>query len=123
MRDCAIVENLQARRATDVLLFALAYPRQEFVFQPKYAAYPNLIEPWRNVLKSVALRGRWFETWADVCRALDEATAYWNRHPHPFIWGHRRRHRPNRKLGSQPFRLSGYLLDGKSSAVFSIPPR
>jgi hypothetical protein len=28
-----------------VLLFAAAHPRWEFVFQPKYAAYLNLIEP------------------------------------------------------------------------------
>jgi len=28
-----------------VLLWALAHPRWEFVFQPTYAAYLNLIEP------------------------------------------------------------------------------
>ena len=32
--------------APDVLLFSLLHPRWEFVFQPKYAAYLNLIEPW-----------------------------------------------------------------------------
>jgi hypothetical protein len=35
----AIVDNLSMHRATDVLLFSLAHPRWEFVFQPKYAAY------------------------------------------------------------------------------------
>jgi hypothetical protein len=45
-RVYAIVANLAAHRATDVLLFCLAHPRWEFVFQPKYAAYLNLIEPW-----------------------------------------------------------------------------
>jgi hypothetical protein len=34
----AILDNLSAHRATDVLLFALAHPRWEFVFQPTYAA-------------------------------------------------------------------------------------
>ena len=38
-RVYAILDNLSAHRATDVLFFALAHPRWEFVFQPKYAAY------------------------------------------------------------------------------------
>jgi hypothetical protein len=42
----AILDNLNVHRATDVLLFSLAHPRWEFVFQPTYAAYLNLIEPW-----------------------------------------------------------------------------
>jgi transposase len=88
----AIVDNLSAHRATDVLLFSLAHPRWEFVFQPTYAAYLNLIEPWWKVLRSLALKGRRFDTWEQVCQAVDAATAYWNRHRHPFVWGHRRRH-------------------------------
>jgi len=42
----AILDNLSTHRATDVLLFAQAHPRLQFVFQPRYAAYLNLIEPW-----------------------------------------------------------------------------
>jgi DDE superfamily endonuclease len=61
-RVYAILDNLSARRATDVLLFALAHPRFEFVFQPKYAAYLNLIEPWWKILRSLALKGRRFES-------------------------------------------------------------
>jgi transposase len=98
-RVYAIADNLNAHRATDVLLFCLAHPRWEFVFQPKYAAYLNLIEPWWKVLKSLALKGRRFETWAEVCKAVEEATAYWNKHRHPFVWGRRRRHRPRRRPG------------------------
>jgi transposase len=98
-RVYAIVDNLQAHRATDVLLFCLAHPRWEFVFQPKYAAYLNLIEPWWKVLKSLALKGRRFATWEEVCQAVEEATAYWNGHRHPFVWGRRRRHRPRRRPG------------------------
>ncbi len=30
----------------------------EFVFQPKYAAYLNLIEPWWKTRKSLALKGK-----------------------------------------------------------------
>ncbi|MEW6635493.1 MAG: hypothetical protein AB1425_01630 [Actinomycetota bacterium] len=38
-RIYAIMDSLRAHRAYDVLLFSLAHPRWEFVFQPKYAAY------------------------------------------------------------------------------------
>ena len=98
-RVYAIVDNLNVHRATDVLLFALAHPRWEFVFQPRYAAYLTLIEPWWKVLRSLALKGRRFETWEHVCDAVRAATAYWNAHRHPFVWGRRRRHRPRRKAG------------------------
>lgn len=95
-RVYAILDNLSAHRATDVLLFAVAHPRWEFVFQPKYAAYFNLIEPWWKVLRSLALQGRRFETWDELCQAIRDATAYWNAHRHPFVWGRRRRHQPRR---------------------------
>lgn len=98
-RVYAIVDNLNVHRATDVLLFALHHPRWEFVFQPKYAAYLNLIEPWWKVLRSLALKGRRFGSWEEVCQAVEAATAYWNKHKHPFVWGRRRRHRPRRKPG------------------------
>jgi transposase len=108
-RVYAILDNLSMHRATDVLLFSLAHPRWEFVFQPKYAAYLNLIEPWWKVLRSLALKGRRFETWAAICEAIAAATAYWNKHRHPFVWGHRRRHRPRRLSGiaTVPTAVSG----------------
>lgn len=98
-RVYAIVDNLNVHRAWDVLLFNLAYPRWEFVFQPKYAAYLNLIEPWWKTLRSLAFKGRRFETWDQMVQAVERATAYWNAHRHPFVWGRRRRHRPKRRPG------------------------
>jgi len=98
-RVYVILDNLSAHHATDVLLFALGHPRWEFVFQPKYAAYLNLIEPWWKVLRSLALKGRRFETWDELCEAISRATAYWNAHRHPFVWGRRRRHQPRRASG------------------------
>ena len=91
----AIVDNLNVHRATDVLLFAVARPRWEFVFQPKYAAYLNLIESWWKILRSLALKGRRFANWEEIAQAVDQATAYWNAHRHPFVWG--RRHQPRRR--------------------------
>ena len=95
----AILDNLEAHRATDVLLFNVAHPRWEFVFQPKYAAYLNLIESWWKILRSLALKGRRFETWDEICQAVRDATAYWNAHRHPFHWGRRRRQRVARQPG------------------------
>jgi len=96
-RVYAIVDNLNVHRATDVLLFTVAHPRWEFVFQPKYAAYLNLIESWWKIRRSLALKGRRFESWDEIAQAVDEATAYWNAHRHPFVWGRRRRHQPRRR--------------------------
>ena len=98
-RVYAVVDNLNAHRAADVLLFSLAHPRWEFVFQPRYAAYLNLIEPWWKVLRSLAPKGRRFETWEGIVQAVAAATSYWNKHRHPFVWGRRRRHRPRRQPG------------------------
>lgn len=98
-RVYAILDNLDMHHCDDLLLFMLAHPRWEFVYQPKYAAYLNLIEPWWKVLRSLALKGRRFETWPEVIAAVEAATAYWNAHKHPFVWGRRRRHRTPRQPG------------------------
>jgi len=97
-RVYAILDNLSTHRAIDVLLWTVSHPRWEFVFQPTSAAYLNLIEPWWKVLRSLALKGRRFATWAEICTAVARATAYWNAHRHPFVWG-RRRHRSARRPG------------------------
>ena len=98
-RVYAVLDNLSAHRAPDVLLWALAHPRWEFVFQPTKAAYLNLIEPWWKILRSLTLNGRRFATWAEICQAVEAATHYWNAHRHPFVWGKRKRRRPARPAG------------------------
>jgi hypothetical protein len=99
-RVYAILDNLSTHRALDVLLWALEHPRWEFVFRPTYAAYLNLIEPWWKVLRSLALKGRRFESWDEVAAAVAAATHYWNAHRHPFAWGRRRqRQRAARRAG------------------------
>ena len=94
-----ILDNLSTHRAKDVLLFSLAYPRWAFVFQPKYAAYLNLSEPWGKILRSRALTGRRFETWGEVIEAGATAPASWHAHRHPFRWGRKRRRRIPRMCG------------------------
>ena len=76
-----------------------AHPRRETVFQPRCAAHPNLIEPWRKVLRSLALAGRRFGTRDGVAEAIAQEAEYWDAHRHPFRWGRRRRHRPRRQPG------------------------
>lgn len=98
-RVYAVLDNLNVHTASDVLLVSLAHPRWEFVFQPKHAAYLNPIEPWWKVLRSLALKGRRFESWPEIEAAVERATAYWNTHRHPFVWGRRRRHRLRQRLG------------------------
>jgi transposase len=98
-RIYVVLDNLNVHRAWDVLLFNLAHPRWEFVFQPKYAASLNLIEPWWKTLRSLAFKGRRFETWEQMEEAVKQASGYWNVHKHPFVWGRRRRHRSRRKPG------------------------
>ncbi len=95
-RIYAIMDNLEMHHCRDLLLFMIHHPRWEFVYQPTYAAYLNLIEPWWKVLRSLALKGKRFETWQQIIEAVEAATAYGNAHKHPFVWGRRRRHQPPR---------------------------
>ena len=112
-RVYAVLDNLSTHRAADVLLWSLAHPRWAFVFQPTYAGYLNLIERWWKILRSLALKGRRFATWEAVARAVDEATASWNAHRHPFVWGRRKRRTKARQAGIAhlPFAASIYRMD------------
>ena len=95
----AVLDNLSTHRALDVLLWALGHPRWGFVFRPTAAAYPNLIEPWWKVLRSLALEGRRVATWEEVCAAVEAGTRYWNARRRPFVWGRRKRRRAARPAG------------------------
>ena len=66
---------------------------------PGYAPDLNPDEPWWKVLRSLALKGRRFNTWGEIAKAVADATAYWNAHRHPFAWGRRRRHKLRRQTG------------------------
>jgi hypothetical protein len=51
------------------------------------------------VVRSLALKGRRFETWKQGCQAVAAATSYWNQQRQPLVWGRRRRHRVRRQPG------------------------
>jgi hypothetical protein len=81
-----ILDNLSVHRALDVRLWALAHERVRFLFQPTYAPWLNLIEPWWKTLRSLALKGRRFDHVDDLAPAIQAATAYWNQHRFPYQW-------------------------------------
>ncbi|GHO72009.1 hypothetical protein KSC_109010 [Ktedonobacter sp. SOSP1-52] len=121
-RVYAVLDNLSMHRAMDVLLFNVAYPRWEFVFQPTYAAYLNLIEPWWKTLKSLALKGRRFETCQEIEEAVQKATAYWNARKHPYVWGRRRRHRHCRKPGSSNKKIESHSRVATLPSLADVSP-
>ena len=87
-----ILDNLSIHRSLDVQLWALAHKRVRFLFQPTYAPWLNLIEPWWKTLRSLALSGRRFEDLATLRSSIVKSTDYWNDRRHPYVW--RKKYRP-----------------------------
>ena len=81
-----IMDNLSIHKAMDVRLWAVTHERVRFLFQPTYAPWLNLIEPWWKTLRSLALNGRRFESATEVETAIHAGTASWNQHRHPYVW-------------------------------------
>jgi transposase len=81
-----ILDNLASHKTLDVRLWALAHPQVRFLFQPTYAPWLNLIEPWWKTLRSLALKGRRFEDADELAAAISAATHYWNAHRKPYVW-------------------------------------
>lgn len=80
------------------MLFSLVHPRREFVTQLNLC---RLSQPDRAVVEGAALTGvdvPSLRRLAEIENAIACATAYWNDHRHPFIWGRRRRHRQSQRL-------------------------
>jgi len=85
-RWLVIEDNLSTHASRDVQLALLSWPEIQVQFLPRYASWMNLIEPWWKQLKSLALKGRRFETTDDLQRAVEQALAYWNDHRRPYQW-------------------------------------
>lgn len=81
-----IMDNLAVHKTMDVLLWALAHPRVRFLFQPTYAPWLNLIEPWWKTLRSLALKGKRFTNEQHIRQAIEQATCYWNQRRKPYQW-------------------------------------
>ena len=81
-----ILDNLSTHKTLDVLLWAMAHPHVQFLFQPTYAPWLNLIEPWWKTLRSLALKGRCFQVVDEIVDAIEWATHHWNQNKKPYVW-------------------------------------
>lgn len=81
-----IEDNLSIHHSRNVKTALLAWPEIQVLFLPKYACWLNLIEPWWKQLKSLALKGRRFDSTHDIEIALLTALDYWHAHKHPYTW-------------------------------------
>jgi transposase len=81
-----IEDNLSIHVSRSVKLALAAWPEIQLQFIPKYACWLNLIEPWWKQLRSLALKGRRFETLDELTQALNDGVDYWNKHRHPYCW-------------------------------------
>jgi transposase len=81
-----IEDNLSSHHSRETRIALAAWPEIQILFLPKYACWLNLIEPWWKQLKSLALKGRRFETQAELETALWDALEYWNKHRYPYTW-------------------------------------
>ena len=63
-----------------------AWPEVQVQFIPKYACWLNLIELWWRQLRSLALKGRRFETLDKSTETLNVALDYSNTHRPPYHW-------------------------------------
>lgn len=81
-----IEDNLSIHVSRQTRLALAAWPEIRVQFIPKYAPWLNLIEPWWKQLRSLALKGKRFDTQDELIDALIRATDYWNQHRHPYYW-------------------------------------
>lgn len=85
-RFILIEDNLSIHHSRTTKLALAAWPEIQVQFIPKYACWLNLIEPWWKQLRSLALKGRRFDTLDELTASLNRALDYWNAHRHPYLW-------------------------------------
>ena len=79
-------DNLSTHVSRETKLALAAWPEIRIQFIPKYACWLNLIEPWWKQLRSLALKGKRFESLDELTNTLNAAVVYWNVHRHPYRW-------------------------------------
>lgn len=105
-----IEDNLSIHHSRDVKTALLAWPEIHVQFIPKYACWLNLIEPWWKQLKSLALKGKRFETLDELTTALNDAVCWWNAHKHPYRWKKMPQQQPSYKLGGYGSAIDKYNI-------------
>ncbi|MBA2671777.1 MAG: transposase [Gemmatimonadetes bacterium] len=82
-----VIEDTRSTHASrDVQTALLSWPEIQIQFLPTYASGMHLIEPWWKQRKSLALKGRRFQTADEIQHAMEHALAYWNEHRRPYRW-------------------------------------
>lgn len=110
-RWIVIEDNLSIHISRQTRLALAAWPEIRVQFIPKYACWLNLIEPWWKQLRSLALKGRRFESRDEVIEALIAALVYWNEHCYPYCW---------RKKPQQQVQLLGGFAVNTSPSSLSV---
>ena len=106
-RWLVVEDNLSIHTSQETKLALLAWPEIQLQLLPKYAPWLNLIEPWWKQLRSLALKGRRFESAEEIEEALFAALAYWNAHRHPYTWKKQKKH-PQEQVLLHHRPLGGY---------------
>lgn len=114
-RWLVIEDNLSIHTSRDVKTALLSWPEIQIQPIPTGAAWLNLIEPWWKQLKSLALKGRRFETAREVEAALWAALDYWNAHRRPYTW---KKH-PQAQAALDELLASARRLGGYGSSLIS----
>ena len=81
-----ILDNLSSHKTLSALLWVWSHHRFALHFQPTYAPWLNLIEPWWKTLRPLALDGSSYADTPELTAAVARATDYWNAHSHPYTW-------------------------------------
>ncbi len=81
-----IEDNLSTYHSRDTRNALAAWSEIQILFLPKYACWLNLIEPWWEQLKSLALKGHRFEAQTELETAFWNALDYWNQHRYSYRW-------------------------------------
>lgn len=87
-----IEDNLYSYQWETKLALAV-WPEIQLQLLPKYAPWFNLIEPWWKQIRSLALKGRRFETATELEEAPWAALVYWSERCHPTFGRNVRRSR------------------------------
>jgi transposase len=104
-----IEDNLSIHKSRQTQLALAAWPEVQIQFIPKYACWLNLIEPWFKQLRSLALKGRCFETLDQLTQTLNSALDYWTAHRHPYRW--------KKKPQEQVTILGGFGVSHNASSI------
>jgi hypothetical protein len=81
-----IADHLSTHLSRETQTALIAWPEVTVLFIPKYACWLNLIEPWWQPRRSLALKGPRVEAVDAISEAVVQGTAYWHQHRSPYVW-------------------------------------